>query len=440
MSGSLLNNRQVGTPVREPAPTQLNTANYGNFLKVSKDKLSVTYTGKGAHSNDVGAIQADSPVPSDVLVYYFEVSVLDSGERGVIAIGFADCHFRLSRQPGWEPNSYGYHADDGNKFHNSGKGEDYGPSFVQGDTVGAGIHLENREIFFTKNGKKLGIAFQNVKATLYPTIGLHSQNENVEVNFGAKPFQFDIEGMIAEEREQRQFAILQSDIPSNACHNIVCSYLKHYGYAETLKAFDEDSFQEQVKANEENPQNFGLEDRKRVRNMLFEGNVEGVRELLISKQPELADAGTPPSPLNLQPIFRNAFFHLTVQQFIELVREEKSMEAIELAQTSLKQFHDQSDEQDKFLLDVTALLAYPDPKTSPVGHLLTTSQRETVADIINTAMLEHNASLSSTMVQKPRNSKSVLEKLLVQLCRVQAEIRRRNDNKGEIFKLEHYAD
>ena len=89
---------------------------------------------------------------------------------------------RLSRQPGWEPNSYGYHADDGHKFHNSGKGEDYGPNFVQGDTVGAGIHLENREIFFTKNGKKLGVAFQNVKATLYPTIGLHSQNERVEVS------------------------------------------------------------------------------------------------------------------------------------------------------------------------------------------------------------------------------------------------------------------
>ena len=34
MFGSLLDKRQVNTPVREPAPTQLNTANYGNFLKV----------------------------------------------------------------------------------------------------------------------------------------------------------------------------------------------------------------------------------------------------------------------------------------------------------------------------------------------------------------------------------------------------------------------
>ena len=255
------------------------------------------------------------------------------------------------------------------------------------------------------------------------------------MNFGAKPFQFDIEGMIAEEREQRQFAILQSNIPSNACHNIVCSYLKHYGYAETLKAFDEESFQEQVKANEENPQNFGLEDRKKVRNMLFEGNVEGVRELLISKQPELSGAA---SPLNFQPLWRNAFYHLSVQQFIELMREDKYMEAVELSQSSLSLFYKESDEQDKHLKDVLALLAYKDPHQSPVGHLMTTSQRENVADVINTAMLEHNASPSST--KKTRNSKSVLEKLLVQLCRVQAEIRRRNDNKGEIFKLEHYAD
>ena len=374
--------------------------------------------GKGTHSNDVGAIQADSPVPSDVLMYYYEVTVLDAGDRGVIAVGFADFHFRLSRQPGWEPNSYGYHADDGNKFHNSGKGEDYGPSFVQGDTVGAGIHLENREIFFTKNGKKLGVAFQNVKATLYPTIGLHSQNEHVEVNFGAKPFQFDIEGMIAEEREQRQLAVLQSSIPANACHNIVCSYLKHYGYADTLKAFDEETYQEQVKVNEENPQNFGLEDRKQVRNMLFEGNVEGVRQLLVGKQPQLAD------PNQSQPSnFGDAFFHLSVQQFIELLRQEKIAEAVEHARNSLSPFQGQSQEHDQHLQDVLALLAYKDPYTSPMGYLMTTSQRETVADVINTAMLE-------------TKSKAVLEKILTQLCRVQAEIRRRNDNKGENFKLD----
>ncbi|QDZ21211.1 SPRY domain-containing protein [Chloropicon primus] len=433
MLGSQAKNRMIETMAKEPSPSQLNTANYGNFLKVSKDKLSVQYIGKGSHSNDVGAIQADSPVPSDVLVYYYEVHVRDAGERGVIAVGFADFHFRLSRQPGWEPNSYGYHADDGNKFHNSGKGEEYGPSFVQGDTVGAGIHLENRDIFFTKNGKKLGVAFSNVKATLFPTVGLHSQNEHVEVNFGAKPFQFDIEGMIAEEREQRQFAVLQSEIPANACHNIVCSYLKHYGYADTLKAFDEDSFKDQLRSNEENLQAFSLEDRKRVRNMLFEGNIEGARQLLIGRQPQLAHSQT-------ETPFLDAFFHLSVQQFIELLRQEKISEAVEHARTSFSTFQGHSDQIDQHLEDVLALLAYKDPYTSPMGYLMTTTQREAVADAINSAMLEASSNVPTPYASSggSKTSKSVLEKILVQLCRVQAEIRRKNENKGEIFNLEDH--
>jgi hypothetical protein len=49
----------------------------------------------------------------------------------------------------WEAGSYGYHGDDGRKYHNSGKGEDYGPRFGAGDTVGAGLHLGRQEIFFT---------------------------------------------------------------------------------------------------------------------------------------------------------------------------------------------------------------------------------------------------------------------------------------------------
>lgn len=49
----------------------------------------------------------------------------------------------------WEPNSYGYHGDDGNKFHNSGKGEEYGPKYGTGDIVGAGMHFGKQEIFFT---------------------------------------------------------------------------------------------------------------------------------------------------------------------------------------------------------------------------------------------------------------------------------------------------
>lgn len=49
----------------------------------------------------------------------------------------------------WEPNSYGYHGDDGRKYCANGKGEEYGPKFTAGDTIGAGIHMAKQEIFFT---------------------------------------------------------------------------------------------------------------------------------------------------------------------------------------------------------------------------------------------------------------------------------------------------
>lgn len=67
-----------------------------------------------------------------------------------------------------EPNSYGYHGDDGKKYHASGAGEDYGPKFGTGDTVGAGIHLSRREMFFTRNGGEQaggGVALLLDKAT-----------------------------------------------------------------------------------------------------------------------------------------------------------------------------------------------------------------------------------------------------------------------------------
>lgn len=57
---------------------------------------------------------------------------------------------------GWEKQSYGYHADDGCVFSSSGTGQAYGPTFSTGDTVGCGLNLVDRSIFYTKNGMNIG--------------------------------------------------------------------------------------------------------------------------------------------------------------------------------------------------------------------------------------------------------------------------------------------
>lgn len=72
-----------------------------------------------------------------------------------MSIGFSGKNVPLSRPPGWEPDSWGYHGDDGDIYsgHNVGKtyeAQTFGPP----DTVGCGVNFRTGEAFFTKNGQK----------------------------------------------------------------------------------------------------------------------------------------------------------------------------------------------------------------------------------------------------------------------------------------------
>ncbi|CAK7344863.1 unnamed protein product [Dovyalis caffra] len=176
--------QQYSSPVQgetELEPKELNTVNSsGGFLVVSTDKLSVKYTGVNLHGHDVGVIQADRPAPDKRFVYYFEIYVKNAGAKGQIAIGFTNQSFKMRRQPGWEANSCGYHGDDGNLYRGTAKGEAFGPTFTTNDTVGAGINYASQEFFFTKNGELVGAVYKDMKGLLFPTVAVHSQNEEYE--------------------------------------------------------------------------------------------------------------------------------------------------------------------------------------------------------------------------------------------------------------------
>lgn len=114
--------------------------------------------------------------------------------------------------------------------------------------VGCGLNFSTREVFFTLNGKHLGVAFTDVDGLYYPTVGLHSPSkcllcyccelvestrvrtdELVVFNFGASPFAFDLQYFASEAEEIRAESIkvfeLRADIPLR----LIQDYLLQYG-------------------------------------------------------------------------------------------------------------------------------------------------------------------------------------------------------------------
>lgn len=410
----------------EEAPTYLNTFPNCPFLVISTDKLSAQYTGEAQHGYDVGAIQGNCPAPVRKLLYYFEIYVKDKGLKGNVSIGFTDAHFKLTRQTGWEPNSFGYHGDDGFLYHGHGKGESFGPKFTTGDTVGAGINYASQTIFFTKNGKFVGSTPKDVKGSLFPTIGLHSPNEKVDVNFGQRAFVFDIEQLAQEEREKRQAIIEKVSLPLSVSHWIVRSYLLHYGYKETLASFDTASgntFPPVLPTPQENNSleivTYALDERKILRQLIRNGDIDSAFKNLRDWYPEV-----------VKDDMSTICFLLHCQKYIELVTKGMLESAVTYARSELSRFFGVKYLSD-LLQDCVALLAYEEPAKSSVGYLLSLAQRELVADAVNNVVLSTNPAL-----QNPECClQSSLERLLRQLRACCLERRLLNGGQGEIFCL-----
>lgn len=182
------------------------------------------YVGKGKSIMDVGLAQARAPLSTRR--HYYEVEIIDAGEKCYIALGLARRDYPKNRHPGWSRGSVAYHADDGKLFQGSGVGDAFGPRCFKGDTMGCGIMFprdfilqdrvdkddpgpvlsvqnllylneEDEEeeevepgqevptvtVFFTRNGKLMGRREMVLPpGGLYPTVGMLSCGEKVKVD------------------------------------------------------------------------------------------------------------------------------------------------------------------------------------------------------------------------------------------------------------------
>lgn len=213
------------TPPRTPSlptPLLLSREHRSERLKVSKDGLTVQAMPQGYKSgmkkllggqqfkqtpqhamasyqsepHFAACVRATAPFSRATTPFaYWEMHILEATEK-IVTIGFTPDDFPLNRyHPGWCMDSYAYHNDDGSAFHVKAAipdhGFQWGPRYTTGDIVGAGINFRTNEVFFTKNGKFLGVAYRGVSGDeFYPTISLGSVGAKIKVNLGRKPFKF----------------------------------------------------------------------------------------------------------------------------------------------------------------------------------------------------------------------------------------------------------
>ncbi|KAG7519906.1 SPRY domain-containing protein 3-like [Solea senegalensis] len=159
------------------------------FMRLQKEGDTLSYQG---NSEEVGCYVAGHPLSKGNC--YFEVTIVDTGVRGTIAVGLVPKFYRLDHQPGWLPYSVAYHADNGKLYNGNPVGQQFGPKCARGDRIGCGMHSENTEagfttVFFTKNGKEVGSVEVPVLAEgLFPAVGMHSMGEEVKVDLQAEWF------------------------------------------------------------------------------------------------------------------------------------------------------------------------------------------------------------------------------------------------------------
>jgi hypothetical protein len=215
-----------GFPMSFPVGVSRTAADLVGHARTSKPTEAITLHQFGISCVSyfevcIRALPSNAPAPESRPAQGVE------GAVPCVAIGLATKKFGLAAyMPGWDVHSYGYHGDDGKKFHAGGVGDRYSAAFGAGDTVGCGLAFVPSVmsslpaaysepsacfIFFTKNSCYLGPAFDGIDPTLewHPCVGIDAPCL-VDFNFGSRPFEFDIRTMAIQTGHSNAALLLRA--------------------------------------------------------------------------------------------------------------------------------------------------------------------------------------------------------------------------------------
>ncbi len=394
-----------------------------NRIDLAEEGRLVKYTGPGRNDSDAAAVRSSTPLPPQVGIYFFEVTVVNKGREGYISVGFAIKSASLSRLCGWEPGTVGYHADDGNLYRGAGSGAAFGPSYTTGDVIGCGINFREKSFFFTKNGVLVG-EVTNLKdkfhLPFFPCVGCRTQGEVLHCNFGAKPFTFDIDTYI----QRRLNTNISKEGSAHECQvqeRLVLSYLVHAGFQRTARAFlsalpnTNGTEADHISAAFEAAQT-----RRKVFEAVKSGSVAELAQLLNANYPAF---------LMEHP---EVAFRLECLSFVQMIREgfmndEKLLkELLECGNRLATSFAPEICSKFAGLLnDSLSLVAYTNPGESPVAYLLDRQFRLESAAFVDEALLKFEG----------KDTVSPLHRLLQQTQAVMDELQYQEDPEVSLINV-----
>jgi Ran-binding protein 9/10 len=419
-------------------------------------EVSFEYDSKLA-VHDTITVRTDRPIPPLCGIYYFEVEITSQGSGDFLGIGLCDEDVTLTKVPGLDHKSWGYHSDDGRITACQGTAKQYGPKFGPGDVIGCAINFKKNSVFYTKNGLPLPTAFQDVKGTLYPCIGM-KKGISVYANFGQNEFRFDIEKYIKDQKKRVLNTVSVHHVEglfnpnremTDFIKDLVSQYFNHEGFLETAKAFKKEREREEKALVDEpvvdggsssngssyemdisdpphaeeinDKASIDVQNRYRIRKLVLAGDIDGALKFLNVFYPQVLENDS------------LILFKLRCRKFIELIRKSipgsVDVEMVDAVASSssadeasnnggsnsnplttaieygqqLRQDY-KSDERPfvvEHLTNVFSLLAYEDPSTSrEFSHLLDHEELVPLAEELNSTLLASQGKPSVPALQK----------------------------------------
>lgn len=320
-----------------PMPSMWNARDKHSTLEILGAGTEIRYSANGPSTSpqlESATVRADYAMPPRCGIYYYEIRIRSKPKECSVAIGFAQRAFSLERLPGWEANSWAFHSDDGRAFIGSQNGQQYHKPFGENDVIGCGVDFYKNQVFFTKNGQDLHVAFRDVLPSaeaIFPCVGVKKHSTvQISTNFGQQEFLFDIRSRMEKAENEIRRQILTTD--TSALHpdqtvtaftqELIAQYLSHAGFIETAGAFAAQVQQERKILYGEtsnlpdlqNPETNDARPRQQIRAAIQKGDIDSALALIESHFPDV---------LVKHP---QILFRLKCCKFLELVKKATTSE------------------------------------------------------------------------------------------------------------------